>query len=441
MQFGDFVITRKDERIRETRHYELITPLFGGGVEPQQADPISSVRASSVRGQLRFWWRATRGGHYATLEQLAAAEAALWGSAASTDKGGQSLVLVEVVQTHAGRPFAPNGKASIGEPGSSFSYVAFPLNKTDNVALEGVQFKLRLSYPKDRTTDVAAALWAWETFGGIGGRTRRGFGSLRCLAVTQNGETIEVNQPKTNAPEQVLTWLKQGLHKHVVETWHLAKVPHIAADPEFVLFSSHANALRVWQELFAKLKNFRHQRPSGRMPGRNHWPEPDVIRRRTGRFANYRDKDGNLHDHRRPLLDPPIDAFPRAAFGLPIQFEFKRDDQQNGDPKDKNPLLPRRADKDENYNRFASPLILRPLACADGSFIGIAFRLAGSAVPDRLHIDLRGNKQARHQLTPEEAARIPELTTNQPLLRNPDGTITSDVITGFMNYLRRHGGS
>ncbi len=36
--------------IKEVRRYKVITPLFGGGVEPGTADPITIVRATEVRG-------------------------------------------------------------------------------------------------------------------------------------------------------------------------------------------------------------------------------------------------------------------------------------------------------------------------------------------------------------------------------------------------------
>ena len=40
---------------------ELITPIFGGGVEPRVNDPSFPIRTTAIRGQLQFWWRATVG--------------------------------------------------------------------------------------------------------------------------------------------------------------------------------------------------------------------------------------------------------------------------------------------------------------------------------------------------------------------------------------------
>ena len=66
--------------IRETREYELITPLFGGGAENKKADEVSVIRATEIRGHLRFWWRATRGGQFSTIEELKKHEDAIFGS-------------------------------------------------------------------------------------------------------------------------------------------------------------------------------------------------------------------------------------------------------------------------------------------------------------------------------------------------------------------------
>ena len=54
----------KPDLVKQIRSYKVITPLFGGGVTPNEKDPVTTVRGSSVRGHLRFWWRATRGGEF-----------------------------------------------------------------------------------------------------------------------------------------------------------------------------------------------------------------------------------------------------------------------------------------------------------------------------------------------------------------------------------------
>ena len=66
--------------VEEWKEYEctLITPMYGGGVEPGKVDRDMPVRASAIRGQLRFWWRLLHGADWSP-EHLFTEESALWG--------------------------------------------------------------------------------------------------------------------------------------------------------------------------------------------------------------------------------------------------------------------------------------------------------------------------------------------------------------------------
>ncbi|MEA2007957.1 MAG: type III-B CRISPR module RAMP protein Cmr1, partial [Chloroflexota bacterium] len=74
-------INKKDTGTKtEVRRYKLITPLYGGGVGDNEADPVTVVRGTEIRGHLRFWWRATQGGRYSTIDEMRKAEGKIWGS-------------------------------------------------------------------------------------------------------------------------------------------------------------------------------------------------------------------------------------------------------------------------------------------------------------------------------------------------------------------------
>lgn len=444
--------------VAQTRCYRLITPLFGGGADVQQADPITVVRATEVRGQLRFWWRATRGGQFGDdWTAMKRAEDALWGS---TERA--SLVQVAVEVTARGKPRIirryDGTEISIGHPQSDYSYVAFPLNVNQQAhVIDGVAFMLRITFPQKYMADVVASLAAWEMFGGIGGRTRRGFGALQCLSV----DDVPVPLPTANALA-LREWIQTLLDQQVVAGSWDANIPHLSHTTQFVAMPIQTSADTAWRTLFNLLKQFRHQRPqiprklgNGQtkpMPSRNHWPEPDAIRRMTGRRANYTDPQGNLHDHTHDVSN--IDKFPRAAFGLPIQFEFKRADQRNGappgpppahgDPLGKNRLLGEDAHGTE-LDRLASPLIIRPVACGNGEQFGaIAVYLEGIDLPPKLTVEIQGpggltKRSVSAQLTASDAATIPDVVAKKPLL-NHYATTTTDIIVGFLNYLRRNKG-
>jgi CRISPR-associated protein Cmr1 len=441
-------------RVVQTREYRLITPLFGGGVRPGEADPVTTVRGATVRGQLRFWWRAARGGHYrGDLAAMKAAEALLWGAASAADGGGPSLVEVAVVQLRGSRPFTAvdrRGSAqgrdgqpiNIGHPTSADSYAAFPLaDKPGSVVLENVAFRLTLAHPArwpaprvgpaqfagTPAEEVAAALWAWETFGGVGARTRRGFGALQCVQVD--------GAPPAGAPAgdaaALAAWLRSGLAAHVVDGAWPPDVPHLARDMELrvVELPGGRDPLSQWRQLIDRLKAFRQQRPLNRLvengrpitrPGRNHWPEQDEVRRITRRRSP-----------RHRGVVSAVRKFPRAAFGLPLIIQYKRDDQRDGDPGGNNTVvgLVREHGREVKVDRLASPLILRPLAGAGGA-AGLAALLRGSRLPDQLVLEHRGGRDpVEWRLTPEEAAAI-TTPDGRPLL----GAET-DVLLAFLNTL------
>ncbi|SRR6266487_719317 len=384
---------RREEIITQVREYQLITPLYGGGVTPAEADPITVVRATEIRGHLRFWWRACRGGQYggnpAAIKQ---AEDALWGATGTKQGGGPSQVQIEVTGYSVANPNAP----SIAP-----AYVVFPLRQTPNKPLYvDVSFTLAISFPSAFQKEVEATLRMWEIFGGIGARTRRGFGALRLISV--NG-VPDSDLPNSTTAE-TNTWMQHLFEQCVVEGLYPPGLPHLTPSTVFKITDSSQNAMVAWGNLIKKLASFRQARNGPR--GRSYWPEPEAIRTITGQRYN-----------KHPALNHPC-KFPRAAFGLPIIFHFKYADR--GEPEEST-----LQGKQEGSQRFASPLILRPLICRDNRAVGIALLLEGSRIPPPGGIILDSDPTTTRdtQLTPAEAMAIPVLHGQ------------TDVLLAFMNYL------
>lgn len=386
--------------VTQVRHYRLITPLFGGGVNPQETDQITLVRASEVRGQLRFWWRATQGGQFgASIRAMKKAESALWGST-SEPSLVQVCVAVEDSGTILNHFPIPNQRPyPIGDPRSPIGYAAFPLRKGGGVCV-GVRFTIAFTFPIVKRSEVETAIWAWETFGGIGARTRRGFGALDCLSIVEGDTPTEPLRPPTYRPEQVIAWLNDQItNRQIVGNWH-EELPHLSPKSQLAVgcrsqdfnvyisrefpaysfrklaagFISQADlsndtmaqelisAMTAWYYSIEQLKAFRQSRTNNR--GRSKWPEPDAIR--SSKPNGFRGK------HSKPMPKTAgINKFPRAAFGLPIIFQFK---DTTIDP-------PKTALQGDKHERLASPLILRPLRCADGTFASIAIVLDGPKIP------------------------------------------------------------
>jgi CRISPR-associated protein Cmr1 len=388
--------------ITQIREYQLITPLYGGGVKPTEADPVTVVRATQIRGQLRFWWRACRYGKFNDdLKELRKEEEAIWGKAYKKREKGippeQTIqIMVEALPKSTRDDDIAPFKIETTREGRLRSrydpetripaYAAFPLQHTEEElqqaeppvkkVRDNVKFRLTISFPSARKAEVEAALWAWETFGGIGARTRRGFGALRCLSIIENKRPEMIDLPPANR-ELAQQWMQEKLVRYVVEGAWTSTLPHLKARGVPFKIVSRGNvydSLSVWRDLITRLRDFRQSRypstrPGANSPGRSMWPEPSAIRHLTGQ---------SLPPHAAPIPDPLVEKFPRAAFGLPIIFQFKDRSDHNPDDKSRDPR--KTVLQLKTSERLASPLVLKPLACQNGSYLGLALILEGTGV-------------------------------------------------------------
>ncbi len=434
---GEIVVTPKNNpaNIKQTRTYKLITPLFGGGAETQKPDAITTVRGSEVRGHLRFWWRATRGGQEkfeGKLEKMKEAEERIWGSAAQEGKAGPSQVKINVKLVNPGtddQPFevVKNRKNKlISQPRNGSivpSYVAFPLQpkkedlkqagqKTSAVKI-GVEFVLEISYPSSLGEEVEAALWAWETFGGVGGRTRRGFGALQLKEKHINGKKVNFSLVNSENAEKEL---KNELSKYVVSgKWHEG-VPHLNTEMKLkVTKPATSSANQAWHNLVVQYQNFRQKR--NKRLGKSLWPEANELRRRLGKPMNWTPEEVENAEL--------VQKFPRTVFGLPMLMHLPHDGdvtftiQGRPDP-----------ETDRKYERLSSVLILKPIACSNEKAVGLAAILhAPTTPPNGLEIKepMKNQDPINWQLTRSDVGT------------NPLSTVVGneiDVIEAFFKRLK-----
>lgn len=377
----------------ETRAYRLITPLFGGGVEVGKPDERQAINGKTIRGQLRFWWRATRAAQFKTIKEMKEFEDYLWGCAATdrrrddTKDTRLAQSRVQVIVTTCTPEKAHTAFNGVNPNDGIAGYAAFPLqeNKRQNkpvgtVLKKGTTFTLQLILANHSVQgqalekEVQAALWAWETFGGVGARTRRGFG-----AIERTDHTV------TDWAQHI----KDGLCAHVVTG--------VAPAGVAVLSTKYILIPVSWQVLIERFRRFRQGKGFARnpgtqqnKPGRSRWPEPDAIRH----F-----KKVSAQAHKNPILKPRIDKFPRGQLGLPIIFHFK----DQGEPSDTT-LQPK------GYERLASPLILRPLS----EHCSVAMILETTGKPTQYELS---GVNADLTLTPAEAAQIKPLNGQTNVLQ------------------------
>jgi CRISPR-associated protein Cmr1 len=414
----------------ETRFYEikLVTPLFGGGVTAGEPDATFPIRGTSIRGQLQFWWRATRGAIYPTSEDLFNRHRLIWGT---TDQA--SLVKIALTSVKSSSPqisaqFDWDSRARKGQGGwrlewkppfhgTALPYALFPFQGQPSAGadlphkkppanfIEDCRFTLRVRFPAEFSADVETAVWAWVNFGGIGARTRRGCGSLLGREVDANGVVIKELAPSSGTADDLKIWFQQGCAggSNSLRDW-----PTL---PTAVFCTRDAKTpIDAWNQVIELFQYFRQGRDLGRnpgqqsnRPGRSRWPEPETIRRVLINPVNPERgwKHGRL-DH------IPNDAFPRAEFGLPIVFHF----QGNGDPPE-TVLYPAAQAHVVEPERMASPLILKPLALSNGKAVSMIVRLQTQP----LNGIVLQQGETLHTLSPNIVIRGPQLATyrNSPL--------------------------
>lgn len=369
--------------IVEKRSYELITPLFGGGVEPNTPDPVTTIRATEIRGHLRFWWRATRGGQFATIEELKAKEDEIWGAAAKFDKEGKIIagpsvnLKVEMkdikkleyiptyqICTDKNNEFVANYVAKEYAP-EYFCFSLKPSKETiQNMGCDtpihnlvgNVKFKLELTLKNEFFEDVNAALWAWETFGGVGARTRRGFGAVKRMC-------DDMALPPSSFSE-FSEWIKEKCNMYIIDSSAMEDLPNLSKKLNFRIIPANKSVMNIWNSLSSKLKLFRSR-------------TDDIPFRKNDIKAIRTIFDGG----NKRLID--VSHFQRAYLGLPVAYQNLKKVYRSGVKVEKATLQGKR----KQHQRLASPVILRPIACQDGKYLGIALLLVGTKLPDELTLD------------------------------------------------------
>lgn len=358
---------------------DVVTPILGGSTRTRTVDKVDVIRATTVRGHLRFWWRALYAAEYQGASVLCARESKIWGRAA-TDEGGRSAVEIRIdVERHGGIDCSDirlsdsnDGKAT---PGAYALWPARAERRTRTPPaprrMPGTQFRLTLIAASCFESEVRNALRAWILFGGYGGRTRRGLGSLRVL-------------------EDCSSWLPSKATRDAIKNLFgcdvLASPANAPGDVPWLggaalqVGTAEHDATKAWTTALDWLKEFRQgtsgqQRERAREPGTgksqprrpsiSNWPEPDKLRHLTNKTRSHRPRHN---------ASP---AWPRAGFGLPIVGRFQTQARGDGRYDEPGPyeLRWKPTNDGDHGDRLASPLIVKALALANGTFVPCALWL------------------------------------------------------------------
>lgn len=195
--------------IRNLFEIEIITPCFCAGAE----QAVAEIRASSVRGQLHWWFRALGG--------TATEEGELFGAAA--DEGGScsSALRIRILKLKLGRAWEiPQVNQNMPEnyvwhfasvAGTTVKGSKGPRWNPKGAIPPQTTFTLELLWLRRVSVQVRAkfdlALHAFLAFGTLGLRSTRGLGALFCPASLPTSELEEA----LTARGFVIRWRQAGL--------------------------------------------------------------------------------------------------------------------------------------------------------------------------------------------------------------------------------------
>ena len=347
------------------------------GVDQQRAE----LRPNTFKNLLRWWWRAGRG------QRDRAREARLFGDVESEKAGARASPFRLRVCPPANlgactRLFdkddysGQNGLQYLGFSLDPFGHGADPRSVID----PGTQFGVKLLFPEwfgeDCQREIWASLWLLVWFGGLGARSRRGFGGVRVVETDKTGE-LDLISDAGGKPELLRDFLEENLH--VVRDW--LDAPDADQDvplPEYTAIAPW------WTEIFV------HREPERR------WATAlDKSGQHLMDFRNRLDVNdrSSAYHQVKDFLEVGLtpETVDRGAFGLPLIFRYNSVRAGNNTA----------TVTGENHNRRASPLLIGTCPLSDGWFARTYVVMRARLLEEKEQLSVNSSDEHVHTSAPD----------------------------------------
>ncbi len=328
--------------------YRVTTPMFLGGAEPKQQ---AELRLPSLKGALRFWWRAMAWERVKDASRLRDEEAALFGS--SDERVGQSKVLVRFSSVEP-RPdvLAPPSVLNDNSrpAGMGCGYLAYGVmigfgrraGELTRPCLAvpftfTVSLLLKPGLKSQQRQEVEEALKMLGLVGGLGSKSRKGYGSMTLLSLKVDGKETWMSPAKV---EQVADAICAILGPNRIPASQSGESSQNKL-PEWTAFSTASRIIVVSAANHDRTPLALLDRIGREMVRYRSWGRNGKVLGNIDRELNFKFKDD--HDlmviQRHPRKTHPK----RIAFGLPHNYG-KKQDHKEVEP--------------ESFDRRASPLLI-----------------------------------------------------------------------------------
>jgi len=218
----------------------------------------AELRPASIKGILRFWWRAIHGN--LSLKDLHEQEGEIFGS--TKERSKVNLRIANNKETKKSfQSLTTEIKDNIG---IKYNFYPIFMNNDGKSYFDSLTFELILSgNDKKALEEVINALIYLNFFGGLGSRSRRGAGSIR-ITLKENKEKLYEDKLELLKTDNITT--KEAFQSHLVEILNKVK-PH--SSPKYTTFYKHLYIFepqKDWKsalELIAKpFQEFRNDKQS-----------------------------------------------------------------------------------------------------------------------------------------------------------------------------------
>jgi len=160
---------------KEEFEVEIVTPLFLAGADKDK----SEIRPASIKGAIRFWWRALYGHKFASIKEMAKKEDEIFGS---TDRKSSFFIMVDKENLKKSK-----SSEKLHESGFHIlNFLAYGYDdnngKIREFIKENSKFNIILNfYNNSYKKEVLNSFYALIKFGSLGAKARNGFGSLNII--------------------------------------------------------------------------------------------------------------------------------------------------------------------------------------------------------------------------------------------------------------------
>ncbi|MDA3915711.1 MAG: type III-B CRISPR module RAMP protein Cmr1 [Deltaproteobacteria bacterium] len=191
---------------------EIVTPLFSGGADGVSAE----LRAPTIKGMMRFWWRALYGSD--DIKQMKKNEAAIFGD---TDHKSDVVLSLDIPENC--KPSEENIARGelIPVEGKTYrisiiEYLAYGLfDQRERKYIRRYyspenSFSLQLNCSKKKQ-EIWNSLRMIHQFGGFGSRCRNGFGSIEIKEYNNQNSEEEFNAIKKGSRKKFTSFSKNSI--------------------------------------------------------------------------------------------------------------------------------------------------------------------------------------------------------------------------------------